>query len=74
MDEPLPGDRSQHANLRYVDAGAAVLDEGRWTETLSCLPSEPCVGGTDPLGRAVNVVRAPDGVHFCPVSKERAEA
>ena len=39
------------ANVRYVDAGAAVLDDGRWTETLSRLPGEPCAGGTDPLGR-----------------------
>ena len=57
---------AHEANVRYVDAGAAVLDDGRWTETLSCLPGEPCAGGTDPLGRSVNVVRAPDGVHFCP--------
>jgi hypothetical protein len=50
----------------YVDAGASVLRNGRWTATLPCLPSEPCVGGTDADGVAVNVVRAPDGGHFCP--------
>jgi hypothetical protein len=61
---------AHEANVRYVDAGAAVLDDGRWTETLSCLPGEPCAGGTDPLGRSVNVVRAPDGVHFCPAAKD----
>jgi hypothetical protein len=51
---------------RYVDAGASVLLNGRWTETLPCLPTEPCTGGLDPGGTPVNVVRAPDGAHFCP--------
>jgi hypothetical protein len=51
---------------RYVDAGATVLRRGHWTETLPCLADEPCTGGIDPSGRAVNVVRAPDGGHFCP--------
>jgi hypothetical protein len=48
-------------NASYIDAGAAVLSNGRWTETLPCLPTEPCTG---PDG--TNVVRAPDGGHFCP--------
>jgi hypothetical protein len=51
---------------RYVDAGASVLLNGRWTETLPCLPAEPCTGGRDASGTPVNVVRAPDGAHFCP--------
>jgi hypothetical protein len=51
---------------RYVDAGATVLRHGHWTETLPCLADEPCTGGSDSSGRAVNVVRAPDGGHFCP--------
>jgi hypothetical protein len=51
---------------RYVDAGASVLLDGRWTETLACLPAEPCTGGRDAGGIPVNVVRAPDGAHFCP--------
>jgi hypothetical protein len=50
----------------FVDTGAAVLDEGRWTATMPCLPGEPCQGGFDDAGRPVNVVRAPDGTHFCP--------
>ena len=44
---------------RYVDAGASVLVDGRWTETLPCLPAEPCTGRRDASGRLVNVVRAP---------------
>jgi hypothetical protein len=51
---------------RYTDAGWSVLSAGRWTETLPCLPGEPCTGGHDANGTPVNVVRAPDGAHFCP--------
>ena len=50
----------------YVDAGAAVLDHGHWTQTLPCLSDEPCEGPTDTNGTPTNVVRAPDGGHFCP--------
>jgi hypothetical protein len=54
---PLP-------RVRYVDAGQAVLDGGRFTATLPCLPSEGpgdgCVDGRIP-------VRTLDGLHFCPV-------
>jgi hypothetical protein len=51
---------------RYADAGASVLLDGRWTQTLPCLPTEPCTGGRDLNGTPVDVVRAPDGAHFCP--------
>ena len=51
---------------RYIDAGVSVLAGGRWTATLPCLPAEPCTGGRDAAGTPVNVVRAPDGAHFCP--------
>jgi hypothetical protein len=56
---PLP-------RVRYVDAGQAALDGGRFATTLPCLPSEGtgegCVDGRIP-------VRALDGLHFCPVRK-----
>ncbi len=59
-----------HDGVRYVDAGAAVLADGEFTTTLPCLPFEPCTGGTDDAGGAVNVVRAPDGIHFCPAAAD----
>lgn len=59
-----------HRDVRYVDAGAALLDDGSWTSTLPCLPLEPCTGGWDSQGRAVNVVRARDGGHFCPAGRD----
>jgi hypothetical protein len=54
-------------HVTYVDAGAAVEGPGdTYAQTLPCLPIEPCLG---PLVHAMpsNVVRSPDGVHFCPV-------
>jgi len=55
--------------VHYVDAGSTLLDDGEWTATLPCLPLEPCVDGTAESG-AVNVVRAPDGLHFCPAGAD----
>jgi hypothetical protein len=52
--------RAGSSDVRFVDAGASVLDHGRWTETLPCTAHEPCGAS----GR--NIVRAPDGAHFCP--------
>ncbi len=45
----------------YADAGQAVTANGRFTWTLPCLRGQPCTGP----GRT-NVVRSPDGTHFCP--------
>jgi hypothetical protein len=61
---------AQHDSVEYVDAGAAVLDHGSWTPSLLCLPGEPCTGGTDLLDRGFNIVRAPDGGHFCPAADD----
>jgi hypothetical protein len=48
--------------VTYVDAGAAVESaSGGFTWQLPCLSVEPSCG---PKG--TNVVRAPDGGHFCP--------
>lgn len=56
-------------HVTYVDAGAAVEGPGGvYTRTLPCFIGEPCTG---PVVKGVpsNVVRAPDGVHFCPVAE-----
>jgi len=53
-----------NVGVSYDDAGQSVLANGQFTWTLPCLPHEPCTG---PAG--TNVVRAPDGGHFCPTGK-----
>ena len=50
-----------NVGVTYDDAGQAVEADGQFTWTLPCLQGEPCTG---PAGS--NVVRAPDGIHFCP--------
>ena len=47
--------------VSYDDAGQAVMAKGQFTWTLPCLSGQPCTG---PNG--TNIVRSPDGVHFCP--------
>jgi len=59
---------AQWSRTEFVDAGAAVEDNGRFTDTLPCLSWEPCTGPVAVNGTRLNVVRAPDGVHFCPVT------
>ena len=54
--------------VTYVDAGQAVMANGAFTQTLPCLPFEPCTG---PSG--TNIVRSPDGVHFCPTGDTTIE-
>jgi hypothetical protein len=57
---------AETSDARFVGAGTTLLQDGHWTATLPCLESEPCTGGVDAGGRGINVVRAPDGGHFCP--------
>jgi hypothetical protein len=52
------------SRVRYVDAGQAVLDRGRFAATLPCLPSE---GEAEGCADGRIRVRALDGLHFCPV-------
>jgi hypothetical protein len=61
----------RYPNARYVDAGAAVLRDGAYTDVLPCLPDEPCDGQPDPVtGVPSNPVRAADGIHLCPLPDE----
>jgi hypothetical protein len=54
------------AQVTYVDAGKAVEGPGQsFVSTLPCLFFEACTGPTI-AGVRTNVVRSPDGVHFCP--------
>jgi hypothetical protein len=53
-----------NTGVTYDDAGQAVMANGQFTWALPCRSGEPCTG---PNG--TNVVRAPDGVHFCPDGK-----
>ncbi len=55
--------------VTYDDAGQAVMAKGRFTWTLPCLSGEPCTG---PHG--TNIVRAPDGIHFCPNGKSTPDS
>ena len=50
--------------VRYGDAGQAVMAKGRFVWALPCLSGQPCTGP-----RGTNIVRSPDGVHFCPNGK-----
>jgi hypothetical protein len=54
--------------VAYVDAGQSVLSDGKFTWTLPCLAIEPCTGKA-----GTNVVRSPDGVHFCPSGRTTTE-
>jgi hypothetical protein len=61
------------SRVTYVDAGTAVEGpDHSYVQELPCLPLEPCLG---PLaaGVQVNVVRSPDGAHFCPVKEANTE-
>jgi len=53
---------TSHPNAHWVDAGVLdVTPDGHYTDTLPCLPFEPC------QPTRISVVRAPDGAHFCPI-------
>jgi hypothetical protein len=54
--------------VRYVDAGQAVMAKGRFTWTLPCLSGQPCTGP-----HRTNVVRSPDGIHFCPSGQSTSD-
>jgi len=53
------------SRVTYIDAGRSVEGPGQsFVSTLPCLSFEPCDGPTVD-GVETDVVRSPDGVHFC---------
>jgi hypothetical protein len=69
LNELYAGLPDRHPEAHFVDAGTAVLRDGRYTDVLPCLADEPCAGIPDPVtGEPANPVRSPDGGHFCPAA------
>jgi len=73
---------SQYASLAandptavtFVNAGLSLEDaSGNFTWTLPCLSTEPCLGPQFGYPAGTNVVRAPDGVHFCPTGQSAVD-
>jgi hypothetical protein len=56
-----------HKNARFNNPGATVTDKGAFTTYLPCLPDETASYGCINSYGGVIKVRAPDGVHLCPV-------
>jgi hypothetical protein len=59
-----PGD------VTYDDAGRSVMTDGHFTWSMPCVSDEPCLDEPAP---GENIVRAPDGFHFCPTGQKAAE-
>jgi hypothetical protein len=53
-------------NADYIDTNGAVNADGGCTKFLPCLEGEPCTATDPSTGQRAAVVRAPDGLHFCP--------
>jgi len=57
---------SRWDNAAYIDADGALNPDGTCTTYLPCLDGEPCTATNPETGERASIVRAPDGVHFCP--------
>lgn len=67
VNDVLVAAAANHAGVTVVPAADAVTGpSGAYVEALPCLPVEPCTGGLDADGVPVNVIRGPEGNHFCP--------
>jgi hypothetical protein len=53
--------------VSYDDAGRAVMVDGHFTWAMACRSDEPCLGQP---AEGENIVRAPDGFHFCPTGQK----
>jgi hypothetical protein len=67
LNQAFAGLAAQHpGRVTYIDAGKAVEgSDDTYLSTMPCLFFEPCTGPTID-GMRTDVVRSPDGVHFCP--------
>jgi hypothetical protein len=57
---------TRYPNTHFFDGGALVSPNRTFVTTLPCLTGEPCTGPTV-NGVPMNIVRAWDGIHFCPI-------
>jgi hypothetical protein len=57
---------TRYPNTHFFDGGALVSPNRTFVTTLPCLAGEPCSGPIE-NGVHMNVVRAWDGIHFCPI-------
>jgi hypothetical protein len=57
---------THYPNTHFFDGGALVSPNRTFVTTLPCLAGEPCTGPIE-NGMQTNVVRAWDGIHFCPI-------
>ena len=68
LNRILAGIASGNAkDVTYDDAGRSVMVNGHFTWSMPCRSDEPC---TNEPTRGENVVRAPDGFHFCPTGQK----
>jgi hypothetical protein len=63
-------DAARVRTTRIIEGGQLVSPGGTWAGVLPCLASEPCVGPVV-KGTRQNVVRSPDGLHFCPTGYDK---
>jgi len=67
LNRVLAGIAAAHpGGVSYDDAGRAVMVDGHFTWAMACRSDEPCEN--DPV-HGENIVRAPDGFHFCPTGQ-----
>jgi hypothetical protein len=61
------------SNVEYIDGGTLISPDRTYADTQQCLAGEQCTG---PVVDGVqhDVVRDPDGVHFCPVLHQPGQA
>jgi hypothetical protein len=57
---------SRWERARYIDANDSVTRDGTCALFLPCLDGEPCTATDPSTGQQAAIVRAPDGLHFCP--------